>query len=107
MKKAPQGLNGNYSVKVGTRIICDDAFSKCSSLTSIVIPNSVTSIGEGAFSSCTSLSNIDIPDSVTRIGHLAFANCSSLSNNVIHDSVSRFGDELFKLPLHFPAFLKS
>ena len=35
--KAPQGLKGNYSVKVGTRIICDDAFSKCSSLTSIVI----------------------------------------------------------------------
>ncbi len=116
--KAPQGLNGNYSVKVGTRIICDDAFSKCSSLTSIVIsnsvpsigdwafsdctslsniviPNSVTSIGEGAFSSCTSLSNIVIPDSVTRIGNLAFSNCTSLSNIVISDSVTNIGDDVF------------
>mgnify|MGYP000482042126 CR=1 FL=1 len=116
--KAPQGLNGNYSVKVGTRIICDDAFSKCSSLTSIVIsnsvpsigdwafsdctslsniviPNSVTSIGEGAFSSCTSLSDIVIPDSVTRIGNLAFSNCTSLSNIVISDSVTNIGDDVF------------
>ena len=116
--KAPQGLNGNYSVKVGTRIICDDAFSKCSSLTSIVIsnsvpsigdwafsdctslsniviPNSVTSIGEGAFSSCTSLSDIVIPDSVTRIGNLAFSNCTSLSNIVFSDSVTNIGDDVF------------
>ena len=128
--KAPQGLKGNYSVKVGTRIICDDAFSKCSFLTSIVISNSVVSIGDGAFYGCRSLSNIvipnsvtsigvsvfwgcsslvnmDIPDSVTRIGDWAFVNCSNLSYDLKQELISRFGDELFKLPLHFPAFLKS
>ena len=93
--KAPQGLKGNYSVKVGTRIICDDAFSKCSFLTSIVISNSVVSIGDGAFSGCTSLSSIVIPDSVTRIGNLAFSNCTSLSNIVISDSVTNIGDDVF------------
>lgn len=50
--KAPQELKGCYSVKEGTRIICDDAFFKCSSLTSIVISNSVVSIGDNAFKGC-------------------------------------------------------
>ena len=54
--KAPQELKGCYSVKEGTRIICDDAFFKCSSLTSIVISNSVVSIGDNAFSGCNNLS---------------------------------------------------
>ena len=62
--EAPKELRGGYSVKEGTRIICNKAFSTCTSLTSIVIPNSVVSIGDGAFSRCSSLSNIVIPKSV-------------------------------------------
>ena len=93
--KAPQGLNGNYSVKVGTRIICDDAFSKCSSLTSIVISNSVVSIGDGAFK-FSSLSNIVIPDSMTSIGSGAFWGCCSLSNVVVPDSVTSIGNGAFR-----------
>lgn len=93
--KAPQGLKGNYSVKVGTRIICDDAFSKCSFLTSIVISNSVVSIGDGAFK-FSSLSNIVIPDSMTSIGSGAFWGCCSLSNVVVPDSVTSIGNGAFR-----------
>ena len=85
--KAPRELSGAYSVKVGTRIICDNAFSWCRSLSDIVIPDSVTSIGIGAFSNCSSLSNIVIPDSVTSIGGVAFYGCSSLKYISIPKSV--------------------
>ena len=51
----------NYVVKSGTRVICDSAFKGCRSLTSVTIPNSVTSIGVWAFSNCSSLQSIIIP----------------------------------------------
>ncbi|MBO7535914.1 MAG: leucine-rich repeat protein [Bacilli bacterium] len=72
--------------------IGDSAFSGCSSLKSITIPNSVTSIGNYAFYNCSSLTSITIPDSVTSIGDNAFIGCSSLEsivvdeNNKIYDS---------------------
>ena len=93
--EAPKELRGGYSVKEGTRIICNKAFSTCTSLTSIVIPNSVVSIGDSAFSRCSSLSNIVIPNSVTDIGNSAFSDCSSLSNIVIPDSVTAIGNFAF------------
>ncbi|HCX07972.1 MAG TPA: hypothetical protein DHG20_02505, partial [Acholeplasmatales bacterium] len=55
------------------------AFYDCTSLTSIKIPNSVTSIGSSAFSGCTSLTSIKIPNSVTSIGDYAFEYCTSLT----------------------------
>ena len=88
-------LKGAYSVKEGTRIICDRAFSLCLSLSEIVIPSSVTSIGKGAFSSCNSLSEIVIPSSVTSIGDCAFSSCYSLSEIVIPSSVTSIGDWAF------------
>ena len=84
---APGVLSGAYSVKEGTRIICNRAFSCCVSLSEIVIPSSVTSIGKGAFSSCNSLSEIVIPSIVTNIGDCAFSTCSSLKYISIPKSV--------------------
>ena len=84
---APGVLSGAYSVKEGTRIICNRAFSCCVSLSEIVIPSSVTSIGKGAFSSCNSLSEIVIPSSVTSIDDCAFSSCSSLKYISIPKSV--------------------
>lgn len=61
------------------------AYSK---LTSITIPENITSIGRCAFSGCDGLTNITIPDSVTSIGSAAFENCSGLTSIVIPDSVT-------------------
>ena len=93
--KAPQNLDGTYSIKEGVRIICDEAFYYCSSLRSLVIPDSVTSIGAGAFGGCRSLTDIAIPDSVTSIGDSAFYGCRSLSEIVIPSSVTSIGDSVF------------
>ena len=93
--KAPGELSGAYSVKEGTRIICDRAFWYCDSLSEIVIPSSVASIGDSAFLGCRSLSEIVIPSSVTSIGDSAFSGCDSLSEIVIPSSVTSIGDRAF------------
>ena len=95
MLKVPKVLSGAYSVKEGTRIICDLAFSSCVSLSEIVIPSSVTSVGDWAFYGCKSLSEIVIPSSVTSIGDRAFWRSRSLSEIVIPSSVTSIGDRAF------------
>ena len=75
--------------------IGDYAFYGCSGLTSVVIPDSVTSIGDYAFCGCSNLTSVVIPDSVTSIGNSAFYNCSSLTSIVIPDSVTSIGDSAF------------
>ena len=71
--------------------IGDDAFCFCSSLTSVDIPDSVTSIGGFAFYYCTGLTSVDIPGSVTSIGGYAFGGCSNLTEVTIPDSVTSIG----------------
>ena len=75
--------------------IGDGAFYKCSSLSSITIPNSVTSIGAYAFYDCSSLSSITIPNSVTSIGNSAFYSCTSLNSITIPNSVTSIGNSAF------------
>ena len=71
------------------------AFSMCSGLTSVDIPDGVTSIGDFAFCYCTGLTSVDIPDGVTSIGYRAFSNCHSLTSVTIPDSVTSIGDSAF------------
>jgi hypothetical protein len=65
------------------------AFSGCSTLTTIIIPDNVTSIGMYAFNDCTSLSSVTIGSGVTSIGNGAFSGCTKLSTiNVATDNTS-------------------
>ena len=70
----PENFNG------GSYTIGASVFSGNTTLTSITIPNSVTSIGEHAFDGCTGLTSVTIPNSVTSIGTTAFHDCSALTN---------------------------
>ena len=80
-----------YSVtSIGRR-----AFSYCSGLTSITIPNSVTNIGGNAFTDCSRLTSISIPNSVTSIGGYAFSGCSGLTSVTIPNSVTSIGTNPF------------
>ena len=76
--------------------IGEEAFRWCSSLTTVTIPDSVTSIGNWAFFNCSSLTTVTIPDSVTSIGRGAFEDCSSLTTVTIPDSVTSIGEKAFK-----------
>ena len=84
------------SVTVTGGNILYGAFDDCSGLTSIIIPNSVTSIGDHAFDNCSGLTSITIPDSVTSIGDYAFSDCSGLTSITIPDSVTSIGDRAFQ-----------
>ena len=75
--------------------IGDYAFTGCRGLTSITIPNSVTSIGSSAFSNCYGLTSITIPNSVTSISHGAFRGCSGLTSITIPESVTTIGEDAF------------
>lgn len=72
------------------------AFSCCTNLRSILIPNSITSIGTYAFRDCFNLRNIILPNSVISIGEYAFSGCRSLANIVIPNSVTSIGAHTFQ-----------
>lgn len=79
------------------------AFSGCSSLTSISLGNNISVIVEGVFYECTSLTSIDIPNSVTSIGYDAFSQCSSLTK-VITQSVEGWLKILFSNEFSNPLY---
>lgn len=82
----PEGTS--ITLMEGTLGIAGHAFHGCSGLSSVIIPNSVTHIGEYAFDYCSSLTSIIIPNSVTHIGEHAFYYCSSLTSITIPNSVT-------------------
>ena len=76
--------------------IRESAFSGCSSLTSMVIPNSVTEISGWTFSGCSGLTSVIIPESVTSIGYGAFGGCCSLTSVTIPNSVTYIDEWAFE-----------
>ena len=92
-----EGCSGLTSITIPNSVtsIGQGAFHGCSGLTSINIPNSVTSIGSGAFYDCSSLTSVTIPNSVTSIRNSAFFGCSSLTSITIPNSVTSIGNWAF------------
>lgn len=87
-----KGAGGDVVVPDSVTSIGDRAFEECSSITSIKLPEGVTSIGNSAFAECSNLASVDLPASVTSLGVCAFDGCSSLKKIIIPDSVT-FIDE--------------
>ncbi len=87
--------NTSIVLKEGTKGIGGSAFSSCSGLREITIPNSVKSIGGGAFYYCSGLTSVTIPNSVTSIGDEAFSYCTGLKSVTIGNSVTSIGEEAF------------
>ena len=85
----------SYGGKTYSVTSIDYAFYKCSGLTSVTIPNSVTSIGYSAFYGCSGLTSVTIGNSVTSIGDYAFYSCSGLTSVTIPNSVTSIGDFAF------------
>ncbi len=73
----------------------DYVFYDCEGLESVIVPDVMTSIGKFAFCNCSSLTSVDIPDSVTAIEEYAFSGCKSLSNINIPDSLTAIGEHAF------------
>ena len=71
------------------------AFYRCTSLTSVTLPNSVTAISERAFDHCTGLTSITIPNSVITIGNYAFYYCTGLTSITIPNSVTTIAFDAF------------
>ena len=84
-------------------------FQNCKKLTSVTIPNSVTSIGQNAFDGCSGLTSITIPNGVTSIGNSGFKNCSGLTSVTVKATTPpTLGDsEVFfntnNCPIYVPA----
>lgn len=87
----------DLSKTTGLTSIADSAFTGCSSLVSVSIPDGVTSIGSTAFLECTSLASVNIPNSVVSIGSQAFDNCWNLTSVNIPNGVESIGGLAFSL----------
>jgi len=89
--------SGLTSITIPNSVTCigSDAFYGCSGLTSVTIPNSVTIIGDYAFEGCSGLTSVTIPNSVTSIGSGAFFKCSSLTSVTIPNSLTSIGGSTF------------
>ena len=91
----PSSIKVNES-EYTVREIEETAFSNCSGLTSVTIPNSVTSIKGSTFEDCSSLTSITIPNSVTSIGNSAFSRCGNLENLYCYaEKISYLGHYIF------------
>lgn len=90
------GQGGHVVIPDSVTSIGDEAFLGCQSLTNVTIPDTVISIGNWAFGRCELLESVTIGDNVIVIGHFAFCHCESLKSMDIPDSVMEIGISAFE-----------
>jgi hypothetical protein len=103
----PSGKAGSYSIPGSVTRLADEAFglddhgyypfnfSSCIGLTNLIIPGSITNIGDSSFSHCAGLSSVTLSDGIASIGVEAFSWCTNLNNAAIPSSVTSIGDLAF------------
>jgi hypothetical protein len=79
----------------GVTTIGGNAFIKCSKLTSVTLSGTIVNIGGAAFEGCTSLISITLPDGLTTLGGAAFQDCSSLRTVTIPNGITTIGGDTF------------
>ncbi len=95
--KTAGSIGGGYDFEFGwTEKIPSNAFYNCTSLTSVDIPDGVTSIGNNAFYSCGKLSNVSIPSSVKTIDYYAFRYCTALTKVKIPEGIETMNYSAFE-----------
>ncbi len=94
LHSCPPGKTGTLAIPEGIRGICDNAFSGCTGLTHITIPEDLE-IGQAASCGYTGLTRLTIPESVLEIGNAVFSGCKSLIRVVLPDSIRKIGSSAF------------
>ena len=84
----------------GLHHIADSAFTGCQNMTDVMLPVSLTSIGQHAFASCNTLTGLELPDGLTSIGTGAFRLCTGLKSITLPDDAVDLGPRLFDFCTH-------
>lgn len=88
-------VSGVYEVKAGTKVIAESAFDACTSLTGIIIPESVTDINAYSFLFCTALTSIELPEGLSAISKETFSKCIKLTDITIPSTIMEIGKDAF------------
>jgi len=93
----PEKIGESFSITWDSveGVLYEQAFHAATGLISVIIPDSVTSMGDAAFENCTSLASVVIPDSVPSIGKSVFSACHSLISVTIPESITSIGSRAF------------
>lgn len=86
----------DYKVKNGTKIICDNAFRKCTSIKNLTMPNSVVSIGQFVCLGLGGLESVALSDKIRKIPLCSFENCKSLVSVRLPRMLKEIGSNTFK-----------